>query len=98
MKISSYLQFNEKVTIKRKTVRVRDISVSYLLKDNPQAESTIIFIHGFPFNKHMWIGQLEALPSDVRGIAMDVRGHGNTTSGHGFFNMDVFAHDLLALI
>lgn len=98
MKISSYLQFNEKVTIKRKTVRARDISISYLLKDSSQAESTIIFIHGFPFNKNMWIGQLDALPSTVRGIAMDVRGHGNTTNGHGFFNMDVFAKDLIAFI
>jgi len=98
MKISSYLQFNEKITMKRKTVRVRDISISYLLKDSSQAESTIIFIHGFPFNKNMWIGQLDALPSAVRGIALDVRGHGNTTSGHGFFNMDVFAKDLIAFI
>jgi len=98
MKISNYLQFNEKVTLKRKTVRVRDISISYLLQDNPLSESTIIFIHGFPFNKNMWIGQLEALPPEVRGIAMDVRGHGNTTSGHGFFNMDVFAKDLIAFI
>ncbi len=92
------MQFNEKVTIKRKTVRARDISISYLLKDSSQAESTIIFIHGFPFNKNMWIGQLDALPSTVRGIAMDVRGHGNTTNGHGFFNMDVFAKDLIAFI
>src|SRR5690606_31615239 len=55
-------------------------------------------IHGFPFNKNMWIGQLENLPPSVRGIAMDVRGHGNTTSGYGFFNMDVFANDLIAFI
>jgi len=99
MTISTYFNFNQKEdTMKRKTVRVRDISISYLLRDSISAETTIIFIHGFPFNKNMWIAQLEDLPSTVRGIAVDVRGHGNSTSGHGFFSVDVFAKDLLAFI
>src|SRR5690606_31165364 len=29
---------------------------------------------------------------------MDVRGHGNSTVGHGFFSIDVFAKDLLAFL
>ncbi|HZH54855.1 MAG TPA: alpha/beta fold hydrolase [Sphingobacteriaceae bacterium] len=58
-------------------------------------EHPIIFIHGFPFNKNMWLKQLEALPEDQTGIAIDVRGHGNSTMGHGFFSIDLFARDLL---
>src|SRR5690606_10040493 len=58
----------------------------------------IIFIHGFPFNKNTWIPQLQDLPPSIQGIAVDVRGHGNTTSGHGFFSIDVFANDLLIFI
>lgn len=46
----------------------------------------------------MWIGQLEALPDHIKGIAIDVRGHGSSTSGHGYFTIDVFAHDLIQFI
>lgn len=84
--------------IKHKKVKLRDISISYLMKDTDQAEATIVFIHGFPFNKNTWFPQLEDLPERVRGIAYDVRGHGNSTSGHGYFNLDVFAKDLIAFI
>jgi len=41
---------------------------------------------------------LDSLADDVTGIAIDVRGHGSTTSGHGFFSIDVFAKDLVVLI
>jgi len=98
MEITSYLNFSQKSKMKRKTIRVRDISISYILRDVDMAETTIIFIHGFPFNKNMWLSQLDDLPPTIRGIAMDIRGHGNTTTGHGFFNVDVFAKDLLAFI
>ena len=46
----------------------------------------------------MWTPQLESLPPAVRGIAVDVRGHGNSTAGHGFFSVDVFAKDLLVFL
>src|SRR5690606_11972545 len=89
---------NEKGLIKRKRLRLGDISISYLLKESPAPEYTLVFIHGFPFNKNMWVPQLDSLPPYVRGIAMDVRGHGNSTVGHGFFSIDVFAKDLLAFL
>lgn len=84
--------------IKRRRIRIGDISISYLVKDADTADHTVVFIHGFPFNKNMWIPQLEALPPSIRGIAADVRGHGNSTTGHGFFSVDVFAKDLLVFL
>ncbi|HLS96964.1 MAG TPA: alpha/beta fold hydrolase [Sphingobacterium sp.] len=81
--------------IKSNKIRIGDISISYYIKkariDSPK---TIIFLHGFPFNKNMWREQLTGLSDDVTGIAIDIRGHGNSTSGHGFFSIDVFAKDL----
>lgn len=85
-------------TLQRKKTRINDISVSYLLKDAALPKHTVIFIHGFPFNKNMWTEQLNALGSDVKGIAYDVRGHGITTSGRGYFTIDLFANDLIELI
>ncbi|GAA4800954.1 alpha/beta fold hydrolase [Olivibacter ginsenosidimutans] len=86
------------LSIKQKKIRIGDISIAYLEKfaDNPR--KTIIFIHGFPFNKNMWIDQLAALPSDIHGLALDVRGHGRSTIGHGYFSIDVFAKDLIRFI
>lgn len=84
--------------IQRKKIRIGDISMSYLLKEADEASKTIVFIHGFPFNKNMWHHQLDALPTHIRGIAIDVRGHGASTIGHGYFSVDVFAKDLLVFI
>src|SRR5690606_29723638 len=91
------MEYNKSL-IKRKRVRIGDISISYLLKEVDTPEHTIVFVHGFPFNKNMWAPQLESLLPTVRGIAVDVRGHGNSTAGHGFFSVDVFAKDLLVFL
>ncbi len=81
--------------IKSNKIRIGDISISYYIKKaTEQPEKTIIFLHGFPFNKKMWRYQLESLEDNITGIAVDIRGHGNTTKGHGFFSIDVFAKDL----
>ena len=81
--------------IKSSKIRIGDISISYLIKKSTVATAkTIIFLHGFPFNKNIWREQLEALPKEFTGIAVDIRGHGLTTSGHGFFSIDVFAKDI----
>ncbi|MFD1770623.1 alpha/beta fold hydrolase [Sphingobacterium suaedae] len=81
--------------IKSNKIRIGDISISYHTKKaKTESTKTIIFLHGFPFNKNMWREQLENLADDVEGIALDIRGHGNSTSGHGFFSIDVFAKDL----
>lgn len=93
-----YMNYNS-LLIKRLRIRIGDISISYLRKEAKAANHhTVVFVHGFPFNKNMWIPQLEALPASVRAIAIDVRGHGNSTMGHGFFSIDVFAKDLLVFL
>lgn len=83
---------------KRRRIRIGDISIAYTIKDSVAPVHTLIFIHGFPFNKNSWTPQLEAMPPDVRAIAVDVRGHGRSTMGHGYFSIDVFAKDLLVFI
>ena len=81
--------------IKSNKIRIGDISISYHIKKAIESpEKTIIFLHGFPFNKNMWRDQLESLEDKITGIAIDIRGHGNSTKGHGFFSIDVFAKDL----
>lgn len=80
------------------STKVNNTSVSYLSKLSASSASTIIFIHGFPFNKTMWNEQLESLPDGISGIAYDIRGFGESSSDHSFFSIDLFANDLIKLI
>lgn len=90
---ASFLQQDR--IVKSSKVRIGDLSISYLIRHAKLPSSKhVIFLHGFPFNKNMWRAQLEALPDNFTGIALDVRGHGMSTSGHGYFSIDVFAKDL----
>lgn len=81
--------------VKISKVKLDDISVSYYIKKAiEKEEKVIIFIHGFPFNKNTWRTQLDAVEDNITAIAIDVRGHGLSTAGHGFFSIDLFAKDL----
>lgn len=85
--------------IRTNKIRIGDISISYYLKKATEKnDKTILFLHGFPFNKNMWKEQLASLEDNITGIAIDIRGHGLTTGGHGFFSIDVFAKDLKVFI
>lgn len=92
-------------TIKNKRITVGDIGIAYLIKEAAPINGKlygdfppIVFLHGFPFNKNMWISQLNALPDHITGIAVDIRGHGRSTMGHGFFSIDLFAGDLIEFL
>ncbi len=58
----------------------------------------VVFIHGFPFNHHMWGPQLKALPHRYRAVAYDVRGHGDSEVGHGQYTVELFVDDLIGLL
>ncbi|HNT49397.1 MAG TPA: alpha/beta fold hydrolase, partial [Cyclobacteriaceae bacterium] len=80
-----------------KKVKVNNVYISYAEAGSPDA-MPVIFIHGFPFSKAMWAGQLEILKNDYRAIAYDVRGHGNSEAGADDFSIGLFADDLLAFM
>jgi pimeloyl-ACP methyl ester carboxylesterase len=78
--------------------RSGNISISYLLKLSANPKTTVVFLHGFPFDKSTWLKQLQALPEAVQGVAYDIRGFGDSSSDHFFFSIDLFAKDLIKLI
>jgi len=73
---------------------VNNLTVSYH-DEGPIDAPTIIFIHGFPFNKSMWEPQMEALKQNYRVIAYDIRGHGDSDAGNENYSIDLFSNDLL---
>lgn len=72
---------------------VHGASICY--DDCGQGEIPILFIHGFPFNKSSWSGQIEYLKSEHRVIAYDIRGFGQSTPGSKELSISVLADDLI---
>ncbi|MXV52761.1 alpha/beta fold hydrolase [Pedobacter sp. HMF7647] len=84
--------------MKSAEVKVNDILVKYIVKPVIEPAFSLVFVHGFPFDKSMWHDQLANLPVNVQGIAYDVRGLGESESGSKFVNMNVLAEDLIGFI
>ena len=76
---------------------VNNITVSYTDDGSPDSPP-ILFIHGFPFNKEMWNGQVNALRDNFRVITYDIRGHGDSDIGSAELSIDLFADDLIGLM
>ena len=58
----------------------------------------LLFIHGFPLSKAIWLPQLEALNTSFQIITPDLRGHGDSESVPGPYSMQMLAGDLNALL
>jgi 3-oxoadipate enol-lactonase len=78
-------------------ITINNLTISYTDAGSKEAP-VILFIHGFPFNKQMWRGQVDALKEDFRVIAYDVRGHGGSAIGDVDFSVDLFVSDLINLL
>lgn len=81
----------------QKEITVGDVKMSYFDEGSPTA-SPVVFIHGFPFDKSTWMGQLDLLKDEYRVIAYDVRGHGQSDSGTETFTISQFVSDLFLLM
>lgn len=75
------------------TIEVNDFTLSY--DDLGEGRVPIIFLHGFPFDKSMWKGQIEFLKTTYRLIACDIRGFGKSTDEKSPLSMSLFADDLI---
>jgi 3-oxoadipate enol-lactonase len=58
--------------------------------------STLVFIHGFPFDRTMWIPQLAGLAKVRTCVAVDLRGSGLSNDEQpSDYSMDLFADDVV---
>lgn len=78
------------------TIPVNQFSLSY--DDLGEGDVPVIFLHGFPFDKTMWQGQLEFLKTDYRVIACDIRGFGKSADEVTSLRIDLFSEDLIAFM
>ncbi len=73
-----------------------NLTISY--NDVGEGSIPLIFIHGFPFEKSMWKGQLDSLKSSNRAIAYDIRGFGKSTDEITPLSIELFSEDLLSFM
>jgi pimeloyl-ACP methyl ester carboxylesterase len=78
------------------SIPVSDFHLSY--DEAGEGVVPIIFLHGFPFDKNMWQGQLDFLKDSYRIILCDIRGFGKSTDEKSTLSMDLFADDLIAFM
>lgn len=79
-----------------KTVKVNNVILSY--DDVGEGEVPILFLHGFPFDRTMWKGQINFLKLAYRLISVDLRGFGQSSLGKDEINIDLFSDDLIKLM
>jgi len=84
-------------SVKELNIKVNGLNVSYIDEGKKDAP-TIIFVHGFPFNKWMWEKQIETFKKDFRVIAYDIRGFGGSEKGNVHFSVQLFGFDLIGLM
>lgn len=72
---------------------INNFLVSY--DDIGEGNTPIIFLHGYPFDKTMWQGQLAFLQSSYRLLPCDIRGFGKSTDQDSSLSIDLFAQDLV---
>jgi 3-oxoadipate enol-lactonase len=63
-------------------------------RDDP----VVVLLHGFPFDRTMWVEQVRSLGASYRVIAPDLRGHGASSAPDGAYTMDELADDVIELL
>ncbi|MEJ2599486.1 MAG: alpha/beta fold hydrolase [Anaerolineales bacterium] len=71
-------------------VTVDQLSLAY---DEHGSGIPVLWVHGYPLNRTLWKPQLEGLADIAHGLALDLRGHGESQASTGAYSMDLLADD-----
>jgi 3-oxoadipate enol-lactonase len=75
--------------------RINSIDIAY---HDTGSGPAVVLIHGYPFNRSMWVEQVSALADSYRVVTLDLRGHGESESSTGASTMKLMAQDVAALM
>ncbi|XP_042310333.1 monoacylglycerol lipase ABHD6-like [Sceloporus undulatus] len=51
----------------------------YLSRGKPGSQPSVLMLHGFSFNKDMWLSAIKLFPKKIHLVCLDMPGHGETT-------------------
>jgi sigma-B regulation protein RsbQ len=83
-------------SFQEKQIAIGRNMISYY--DNMAGDPVLIFIHGSFLNKDYWQKQLYHFSSHNRVIALDLAGHGKSTTNREDFTIDQYGNDIAAII
>lgn len=76
---------------------VNGIEIAYDVQGREGAP-WVVLVHGFPFSRAIWSGQVTALARDFRVLTYDLRGLGETALGPFPQPLEAYVDDLLGLL
>jgi len=74
------------------------VVLAVLEAGSSQPAQTIVFIHGFGGWKEQWLPQMRCFSTQVRTIALDLRGHGESSKPRSDYSVEELVGDLEAAI
>jgi pimeloyl-ACP methyl ester carboxylesterase len=63
-----------------------------------EGEPTIVLVHGWAFDRHVWDGQVPSLAARHRVVALDLAGHGESGGSRPAWTMAAFGEDVKAVV
>ena len=63
-----------------------------------QGEPTIVLVHGWAMDRHIWDGQVPSLSARHRVVTLDLAGHGETGGSRPAWTMAAFGEDVKAAV
>ena len=79
-----------------KKIEINNQSLAYF--DNGKGNPTLLFIHGAFINKEYWNEQLKYFASKYRVVAMDLAGHGKSSSNREQWTVQSLGNDISKFI
>lgn len=64
---------------------------------NPRGDDAVVFVHGYLGSNRYWRPTLERLPAHIRGVALDLRGTGQSDQPAEGHSIPQYAADVFAL-
>jgi pimeloyl-ACP methyl ester carboxylesterase len=63
-----------------------------------QGEPTLVLVHGWAFDHHVWDGQAPSLAARHRVVTLDLAGHGESGGSRAAWTMTAFGDDVKAVV
>ncbi|HEX3073065.1 MAG TPA: alpha/beta fold hydrolase [Ignavibacteriales bacterium] len=76
-------------------LKINGLSVT---AEGDKNNQSIIFLHGFPFDSHMWHNQVERLKKNYYCVTYDLRGLGKSSVGDGQYTIEMYADELFSIM
>ena len=76
----------------------KNINGISVFTEGDEKQKALIFVHGFPYDHHMWKNQIDEFSSNHFCVLYDNRGLGESIVGDGQFTMEQFVDDLETIL